>query len=143
MDCAKAIGIVCTNRQSVVDFEGVDNVPIPGPPLICIPTTAGTSADVSQFAIINNTVLRKKFAIISKTMVPDVALIDPGMTTTMSPYLTACTGIDALVHAIESVASTASSRITDLHAFEAIRQIRKNLPLVISSPRMRTLGCSL
>jgi alcohol dehydrogenase class IV len=134
MDCAKAIGIVCSNRLDVTEFEGVDNVRVPGPPLICIPTTAGTSADVSQFAIINNTKLRKKFAIISKTMVPDVALIDPDTTLTMPAYLTACTGMDALVHAIEAVASTASSRITDLHAFEAIRIIRRVLPAVIASP---------
>ncbi len=134
MDCAKAIGIAYSNARDVTDFEGVDNVTVPGPPLICIPTTAGTSADVSQFAIINNTSLRKKFAIISKTMVPDIALIDPETTQTMPPYLTACTGMDALVHAIEAVASTASSRITDIHAFQAIRIIRKALPAVMASP---------
>jgi alcohol dehydrogenase class IV len=134
MDCAKGIGIVATNHGQIVDYEGVDNVPVPGPPLICVPTTAGTSADVSQFAIINDTARRLKFAIISKTMVPDVALIDPAMTLTMDPYLTACTGMDALVHAIEAVVSTASSPITDIHAFQAIRLIRKNLEAAISVP---------
>lgn len=135
MDCAKAVGILSTNERGVRDFEGVDNVEVPGPPLICIPTTAGTSADVSQFAIINNTDLRKKFAIISKTMVPDVALIDPDTTFTMDPYLTACTGMDALVHAVEAAVSTASSPITDLHAFEAIRLICAHLPLVMKDPK--------
>jgi alcohol dehydrogenase class IV len=48
MDCAKGIGIVSTNKKNVLEFEGIDNVPIPGPPLICLPTTAGTAADVSQ-----------------------------------------------------------------------------------------------
>ncbi len=134
MDCAKAIGIVSTNKQHVLEFEGVDNVDIPGPPLICIPTTAGTSADVSQFAIINDTKRMVKIAIISKTMVPDVALIDPETTLTMVPYLTACTGMDALVHAIEAAASTASSPITDNQAFAAIRRIRKYLPLVMQQP---------
>lgn len=134
MDCAKGIGIVSTNRKSVLEFEGVDNVAIPGPPLICIPTTAGTSADVSQFAIINDTGRRVKIAIISKTMVPDVALIAPETTMTMSPYLTACTGMDALVHAIEAAVSTANSPITDGHAFSAIRLIRQNLENVIKSP---------
>ena len=132
MDCAKGIGIVSTNRNSVLEYEGVDNVRVPGPPLICLPTTAGTSADVSQFAIINDVTKKRKFAIISKTMVPDAALIDPEMTLTMPPYLTACTGMDALVHAIEAIASTASSRITDLHAIEAIRVIRKALPSAVS-----------
>lgn len=132
MDCAKGIGIVSTNANSILDYEGVDNVRAPGPPLICLPTTAGTSADVSQFAIINDVTRKRKFAIISKTMVPDAALIDPEMTVTMPPYLTACTGMDALVHAIESIASTASSRITDLHAIEAIRVIRKALPAAVA-----------
>lgn len=134
MDCAKGIGIVATNQGQIVDYEGVDNVPVPGPPLICVPTTAGSSADVSQFAIINDSARRLKFAIVSKTMVPDVALIDPAMTLTMDPYLTACTGMDALVHAIEAVVSTASSPITDLHAFQAIRLVRNNLESAISSP---------
>jgi alcohol dehydrogenase class IV len=135
MDCAKAIGIVGTNRVNVLEFEGVDNVPEPGPPLICIPTTAGTSADVSQFAIINDSTRKVKIAIISKTMVPDVALIDPVATSTMDPYLTACTGMDALVHAIEAVVSTANSPIMDIHALAAIRLIRENLPAVMENPQ--------
>jgi alcohol dehydrogenase len=134
MDCAKAIGIVSTNGKDVRDFEGVDNVEIPGPPLICIPTTAGTSSDVSQFSIINNTQKRVKFAIISTTMVPDIALIDPLLCTSMDPYLTACTGMDALVHAIEAFVSTASSPMTDLHALEAIKLMRNNLPLIALDP---------
>ncbi|HNY27283.1 MAG TPA: iron-containing alcohol dehydrogenase [Candidatus Sumerlaeota bacterium] len=135
MDCAKAIGIVGTNRMNVLEFEGVDNVPEPGPPLICIPTTAGTSADVSQFAIINDCARKVKIAIISKTVVPDVALIDPVTTSTMDPYLTACTGMDALVHAIEAVVSTANSPIMDIHALAAIRLIRENLPAVMQNPQ--------
>jgi alcohol dehydrogenase len=134
MDCAKGIGIVSTNRMNILDMEGIDNVTIPGPPLICIPTTSGTSADVSQFAIINHTAEKKKIAIISKTVVPDVALIDPLTTLTMSPYLTACTGMDALVHAIEAYVSTANSPLLDLHALEAIRLVCTNLPKVLASP---------
>ena len=134
MDCAKGIGIVTTNSQNILSFEGIDKVPIPGPPLICIPTTAGTAADVSQFAIITNEEEGVKIAIISKAMVPDVALIDPVLTLTMSPYLTACTGMDALVHAIEAYVSTANSPIYDLHALEAIRLINANLPSVLAAP---------
>ncbi|HOC29588.1 MAG TPA: iron-containing alcohol dehydrogenase [Treponemataceae bacterium] len=135
MDCAKAIGILAANGGSVSGFEGIDNVDIPGPPLICIPTTAGTSADISQFAIINDTRRHLKFAIISKTTVPDVALIDPAPTRTMNPYLAACTGIDALVHAIEACVSTASSPITDLHALEAVRVIAANLEASVQDAR--------
>lgn len=131
IDCAKGIGIVSTNKKHILDFEGVDNVDVPGPPLICIPTTAGSAADVSQFAIINNSSEKVKMAIISKSMVPDVALIDPATTTTMDSYLTICTGMDVLVHAIEAYVSLASSPLTDVHALKAIHLIKKYLPQVL------------
>lgn len=123
IDCAKGIGIVSSNKKHILAFEGVDQVETPMPPLICIPTTGGTSADVSQFAIISNRAERVKIAIISKATVPDIALIDPVTLTTMDAYLTACTGMDALVHAIEAFVSNASSPFTDQYALEAIRLI--------------------
>jgi alcohol dehydrogenase len=135
MDCAKGIGIAYANRMEVLEFEGVDEVPLPGPPLICVPTTAGTSADVSQFAIINDTTRKVKIAIISKTVVPDVALIDSETTTTMSAELTAATGMDALVHAIEAYVSNANSPITDLNALAAIPLLVENLVPAIEHPR--------
>lgn len=134
MDCAKGIGIVVTNDKSVLEFEGVDNVTHPGPPLICVPTTAGSSADVSQFAIINDTSRKVKIAIVSKAMVPDVALIDPLLTLTMPPDLTAHTGVDALTHAIEAYVSNAHGPTTDLLALEAVRRIAKHLPAVMAAP---------
>ena len=88
----------------------------------------------SQFAIITNSAERVKIAIISKTMVPDVALIDPGTLLTMDPYLTACTGMDALVHAIEAYVSNAHSPITDLHALEAIRLVATHLQASVAQP---------
>ncbi len=108
IDCAKGIGIMATNGSDILAYEGIDKIEVPTPPLICIPTTAGTSADVSQFCVINDLARRVKIAIISKAVVPDVALVDPQTTLTMDPYLTACTGIDAMVHAIEAFVSTAS-----------------------------------
>ena len=134
MDCAKGISIVSANQQHILAFEGVDQVEIPGPPLICIPTTAGSSADVSQFAIINHTREQVKIAIISKTVVPDVALIDPSTTLSMPRELTVYTGVDALVHAIEAYVSTAASALTDLHALEAIRLLQRFLPAVVAHP---------
>ena len=134
MDCAKGIGIVAANGGSIADFEGVDTIRAAIPPLIFIPTTAGTSADVSQFAIISDQVRRFKFSIISKAVVPDVSLIDPEVTQTMDPFLTACTGIDALVHAIEAFVSTGSGPLTDTHALEAIRLIHGNLPALLEAP---------
>ena len=135
IDCAKAIGIVHANGRSITAFEGVDRVEVPGPPLICIPTTAGTSADISQFCIIVNTAGRYKMAIISKTVVPDVALVDPETTLTMDPYLTACTGLDALTHAIEAFVSTASSPVVDVHVLAAIRLIWSNLEQAVAEPK--------
>lgn len=134
MDCAKGIGIVSTNKKNILEFEGIDNVPIPGPPLICLPTTAGTAADVSQFSIITDRRQKVKKAIISKTMVPDVALIDPELTVSMDGELTACTGMDALVHAIEAYVSTANSPITDLHALDAIQRIVPHLAVAQQRP---------
>ena len=134
IDCAKGIGIVHSNGQHVLEFEGVDQVTMPGPPLICIPTTAGTAADISQFCIVSNRRSRYKIAIISKTMVPDVALVDPETTCTMGPYLTACTGLDALTHAVEANVSTASSPVVDVHALAAISLIWENLEKAVSAP---------
>jgi len=127
IDCAKGIGIVSSNHRHIQMFEGVDMVKAPMPPLICVPTTGGTSADVSQFAIITNPLEKIKFAIVSKSVVPDLALIDPETLTSMDAYLTACTGLDALTHAIEAYVSTARSSMTDLHAMEAIRLLSESL----------------
>lgn len=134
IDCAKGIGIVAANGGEILAFEGVDMIPLPGPPLICIPTTAGTSADISQFAIITDTAARTKIAIISKSVVPDVALVDPETTLTMDPYLTACTGLDALTHAIEAYVSTASSPVVDVHALAAVQGVRTNLLDAVADP---------
>jgi alcohol dehydrogenase class IV len=147
IDCAKGIAIVVANGGHILDYVGVDTVSEPGPPLICIPTTAGTAADVSQFAIIVDTHNRNKIAIITKAIVPDLSLIDPATTTTMDPFLTACTGIDALTHAIEATVSNAHSAITDLHALKAIELVKENLELVVLHPdnmaarEGMTLGC--
>lgn len=134
IDCAKGIGIVSTNHKDISEFEGVDKIKNPMPPLISIPTTGGTSADVSQFAIINKIQERYKMAIISKALVSDVALIDPVTLTSMDSMLTACTGIDALSHAFEAYVSNASSPITDLFALEAIGLIHAELYNTVQNP---------
>lgn len=135
IDCAKGISIVSANGGDILDYEGVDEIDLPGPPLICIPTTAGASADVSQFAIICDTQNKVKKAIISKKVVPDLALIDPVPLMTMSPYLTACTGMDALTHAIEAYVSNAYSHMTNVHALESIRLINLTLEDAVKEDR--------
>jgi alcohol dehydrogenase class IV len=143
MDCAKCISIVSTNGGHILDYEGVDEVALPGPPLICIPTTAGTSADVSQFAIILDTGASVKKAIISKKVIPDLALIDPIPLMEMDHYLTACTGMDALTHAVEAYVSNAQSSLTDIHALEAIRIITENIRDAVTDNRTIDTMCRM
>ena len=134
IDCAKCIGLLAANRGDLRDLVGVDNVRAPMPPTICIPTTAGTSADVSQFAVIVDREIKRKLLIISKAVVPDISLIDPATLTTMDAFLTACTGIDALVHALEAYVSLGHSPLTDIHALQAMRLISSNLQKSIAEP---------
>ena len=142
MDCAKGIGIVVSaGGRNILEFTGIDRVEEATPLLLCVPTTAGTAAEISQFAIITDTARDVKTGVISKAIVPDVALIDPVITTTMDSYLTACTALDALCHGIEAYASRAHSPITDLHALEGIRLVRENLLLVLDAPHNLDLRC--
>lgn len=134
IDCAKAIGISSANRRHILKFDGVDNVPRPGPPLVCVPTTAGSGAEVSQFTVITEAARKRKVAIASKTLIPDAALVDPEVTTTMPADITAQTGLDALTHAMEAYVSNAHGPLTDLLAEEAIRLIHRHLMQAIASP---------
>jgi alcohol dehydrogenase class IV len=135
IDCAKGIGVVTSNKRDILSFEGVDKIPAPMPPLICIPTTAGSSADVSQFAIITDVERKIKMAIISKALMSDISLIDPVPLTTMSYDLAVATALDALTHAVEAYVSVAHSPITDLHAIEAVRLIWSNLIESVQRPK--------
>ncbi|HEX2952328.1 MAG TPA: iron-containing alcohol dehydrogenase [Armatimonadota bacterium] len=134
MDCAKGVGIVSSNGRNIRDYEGIDTIPLPSPPLICVPTTAGSAADVSQFAIITDLERRLKMAIISKILVPDVALVDPETTVTQPKDVTISAALDAFSHAIEAAASTARWALTDLYAHDAIRRIHEHFPYVLSQP---------
>jgi alcohol dehydrogenase class IV len=134
VDCAKGIGVVVTNGGHILDYEGVDRVSTPMPPLVCVPTTAGASADVSQFCIISDEDGDRKIAIVSKTLVPDLSLIDPRTLTTKTAELTLATGIDALVHAIEAYSSNAGWEITDVFALRAIEGVMRWLEPALESP---------
>ncbi len=134
IDCAKGIGIVSSNKKHILEFEGVDQIRIPAPPLICIPTTSGSSADVSQFAIITDPKRKIKIAIISKALVPDIALIDPETLLSLPSDLTLHTVLDTLTHAIEAYVSNAHSSMTDIHALEAVRLVTRYLPYTIKYP---------
>lgn len=133
IDCAKGIGIVAANHRHVLEFEGVDQVDVAMPPLICVPTTT-TAADVSQFAIISNVATGDKLAIISKAVMADVSLLDPGVFTTLPPDTTGLGAMDSLSQAIEAYVSNAHSQFTDLLALDAIRLVYASLPLVMAEP---------
>ena len=134
LDAAKGVGIIVSNGGHILDYEGIDKITSPIPPLICIPTTCGSSADVSQFAIITDTGKGKKIAIVSKALVPDISLIDPGTLVTMDQNLLSAVSLDTLTHAIEAYVSTAHSFITDRHALGAIELIGGYLPPALDDP---------
>ncbi|MFI5379533.1 MAG: iron-containing alcohol dehydrogenase [Tepidisphaerales bacterium] len=134
IDCAKGVGIIVSNGGHILDYRGVDRIASPLPPVACIPTTAGSSADVSQFATVRHLAERSTTVIISGALVPDVALVDPVTVATMDPLLTAGTGFDALAHAIEAFVSTGSSAMTDIHALQAVVLLRTHLLDSIEHP---------
>lgn len=136
IDAAKAVAILAGNGGTILDYEGVDKVVSPIPPLVVAPSTSGTGADVSQFAIITDTGQRTKITILSRTLVPDISIVDPRLLVTMPDDLNAATGLDALTHAIESYVSRAHNRLTDHHALHAVHLITGNLPHTMTHPKL-------
>jgi 1,3-propanediol dehydrogenase len=127
MDTAKGIAILVSNHGKIEDYVGCNLVAQPIPPLICIPTTAGTGSDVSQFAIIADPQKKIKMTILSRAIMPDISLIDPRLLQTEPEELIASTGMDALTHAIEAFVSSLSWSLTDPHATHAIELVFRNL----------------
>lgn len=134
IDAAKAIAVLSGNGGRILDYEGIDRVTKPIPPLVACPSTGGTGADVSQFAVITDTARRLKAALIGRALVPDISITDPRLLLTMPPDLTAHCGMDALSHGIEASVSRAASFLTDLHALEAIRGVCEHLPRSVNDP---------
>ncbi|MDR9757159.1 MAG: iron-containing alcohol dehydrogenase [Thermoanaerobacterales bacterium] len=133
IDAAKAVAILTTNEGKIQDYVGVDKIEKPLPPLICVATTAGAAAEVTQFAIIVDSHRKVKMTIGSKSLVPDIAIIDPVLLSTKDARLTANTGIDALTHAIEAYVSVAATPITDINALKAIKMITTSLRASVAS----------
>jgi alcohol dehydrogenase class IV len=126
-DVAKAIAILATNGGILQDYEGINKISRPLPPMVIVPSTAGAGSEVSQFAIIVDTARKLKMSIISKSLVPDIAIVDPELVQTMDAKLAAATGIDAFTHGIESYVSLAATPLTDIHALKAIQLASRNL----------------
>jgi len=127
IDVAKAVAVLATNPGELQDYVGCNLIGRPIPPLICVPTTAGTGSDVSQFAVIADQYKKVKMTILSRAIMADLSLIDPELLQTKSPELIAATGMDALTHAIEAYVSSLAWPLTDPHAIHAIELVFKHL----------------
>ena len=129
LDVAKGAAIMATNEGKIVDYSGTDLVPLRGLPKILIPTTAGTGSEVTRAIIITDDSDNSKKAVFSDFALPDVAIVDPLLTLSMPLAVTADTGIDALVHAVETYVSVKATPFSDVLAIEAISLIAENLPV--------------
>jgi alcohol dehydrogenase len=134
IDAAKGIALLSANGGSILDYEGIDKVVNPIPPLVMMPSTSGTGADVSQFCIVTDTVRHNKITIMGRALVPDVSIIDPRLLTTMPDELNAATGLDALTHGIEAFVSLAHNPLTDTHALQAVSLVTGNLAHTMHRP---------
>ena len=129
IDTAKAIGIIINNPEfsDVVSLEGVAHTKNKCVPIIAVPTTAGTAAEVTINYVITDEKNNKKMVCVDVNDIPVVAVVDPDMTETMPPSLTAATGMDALTHAIEGYITKGAWEMSDMFHLKAIEIIAKHL----------------
>ncbi len=129
MDTAKAIGIIIANPEfeDVRSLEGVAPTKKPSIPIIAVPTTAGTAAEVTINYVITDVEKKRKFVCVDTHDIPVIAVVDPDMMSSMPKGLTASTGMDALTHAIEGYITKGAWEMTDMFHLKAIELISKNL----------------
>jgi len=151
LDVAKVAAVVYAHGGSVADYFGEQRVPGPGLPMIAVPTTAGTGSEVTAVAVIEDVTRRLKLAVASPHLMPRLAVVDPLLTLTCPPRVTAESGVDALVHAVEAHTVVSHAALTpsndvrpqfsgkqpiaDLLAARAIRLIGRYLRLAVYQPR--------
>ena len=134
IDIAKGVAAFVGHDGPLAELFGVDRVTRKGPALIAIPTTAGTGSEVTNVAIFSDKAAQLKKGIVSDYLLPDVALVSPQMSQTCPRSVTAASGVDALVHAIEAYLSVNASPITDAIALGAIKLIARALPKAYANP---------
>ena len=127
MDVAKAVSILITNGGKAEDYLGLGKIKKPGVPKIMVPTSAGTGAEVTFTAVFINEKTKSKGGMNGDPLYPDAALLDPELTVSLPPHVTAATGIDALTHALEAFVSTQAHPISEMYSLEAIGLISANL----------------
>lgn len=134
MDCAKGINFVYSNSGEMKDYWGVGKALRPMLPMIAIPTTAGTGSETQSFALISEAKTHVKMACGDKKAAPRIALLDPELTVTQPPRVTALTGIDALSHALETFVTARRNPVSLAFSREAWRLIGGNLARVLEAP---------
>ncbi len=133
MDVAKAIAILLTNGGKAVDYLGLGLIKKPGVPKIMVPTSAGTGAEVTFTAVFINEKTGSKGGMNGDPLYPDAAILDPELTLSLPPHVTAFTGIDALTHALEAYTSTQAHIISEMYSLEAISLIAGSLPAAFAN----------
>ena len=128
IDSMKAIGSLVVNGGNISDYMG-KVIDVEMPPLVAIPTTAGTGSEATQFTIITDTKKDIKMLLKGKVLMPKLAIIDPQFTMTAPPKITAATGLDALCHAVEAYTSRKAQTLSDSFAMSAVKRIFKSLPV--------------
>jgi alcohol dehydrogenase len=127
LDISKVTSVMLTNPGPIETYFGMELVPQPGVPLILIPTTAGTGSEMTSICVLSDTKNKVKKGIVSGHMFARAALLDPQLTLALPPRVTAMTGMDALVHAMESFVGVRATVFTDTLNLQAIRLVAANL----------------
>ena len=134
MDCAKVISVMTANDEPISQYAGLHKVPNKGAPVIVIPTTAGTGAEVTKVGVIGDTERDVKMMMLDVNMLADCALVDYELTMSCPPSLTANVGVDTLVHAVEAYVSVKASGMTDPIALSAIKLVSDYLLKAFNEP---------
>ncbi len=136
MDCAKAVGArIARPDLSIQKMRGILKVWRPIPLLICVPTTAGTGSETTLAAVITDGESRYKFPVNDFFLIPDYAVLDPKITYSLPPHLTATTGMDALTHAVEAYIGRSTNRYTRENSERAVRLIQQSLKTAYDDPK--------
>ena len=145
MDTSKAIGIIIANPEfeDVRSLEGVAPTKKPCVPIIAVPTTAGTAAEVTINYVITDVERKRKFVCVDPHDMPIIAIVDPDMMSSMPKGLTASTGMDALTHAIEGYTTKAAWEMTDMFHLKAIELISKSLRSAVANEKEGREGMAL
>jgi alcohol dehydrogenase len=127
MDVAKAVSILLTNGGKAEDYLGLGKIKKPGVPKIMVPTTAGTGAEVSFTAVFINEKTKSKGGMNGDPLYPEAAVLDPALTLSLPPHVTAATGMDAFTHALEAYVSVQAHAVSEMYSLEALALISDNL----------------